>query len=640
MCGIAGIVRFDGQPIAPMRLQAMLDHVSHRGPDGRGVCADGAWAAAHARLSIIDPATGGQPMHAAAAQTKTQTGSTSESGEQGPLSVVFNGEIYNHCDLRTQLEAYGHQFVSNHSDTEVLLLGYRQWGTDLPGHLRGMFAFAIWDAQRHRLLLCRDRFGKKPLYINRDGRRLLFASLVGTIVTAMNRAPSPDPTALLDYLRLGYPFLRSMVDGIEELPPGHWMTVTDTGTVSTQCYWEPAMPDLGSSTARLAALPSALAEAVRIRLEADTPLGCFLSGGIDSSIVAAMAKRQLAAQGGDSLRTFSVAMPQAHYDESHYANMVARHIGAQHTSLHAAPSTAIDDLTHLMTLSGEPTADSSLLPTYWLCRAAREHVTVALSGDGGDELFGGYDRYRALRLIARYGRYLRLLPASGGGEPRSSVARFSRLVRAARAGPEPARQYRRMIYLFSEQQIRELGITASDDPIPPLTNWPAWPDPVPAAMRWDLKHYLPHVLLRKVDRASMAVALEVRCPLLDQSVGDLATALCERELMPRSRPKALLRAMADELLPAAIARRKKQGFAIPIGAWMRQELKQPLADRLFDGTLAQLGLKMDPVRNWFDQHVNGRVNHTHRLFALLQLSLWGQWLHGRPKGITHMSRAP
>ncbi len=628
MCGIAGIVRFDDQPIDRPRAEAMLAHMSHRGPDASGISEHPRCTLAHARLSIIDQIGGAQPMHGPR---------VAQTASHGPLHLVFNGEIYNHRELRTKLEKCGHRFTSDHSDTETLLLGYREWGTGLPEHLRGMFAFTLWDEDRRELFLARDRAGKKPLYLHRAGNELVFASLAATITAAdPSRSPAINPAAMLTYLRLGYPFADSMIQGIEEVPAAHWMMFDAQGKTQTRCYWRPSSISRdGTSTDAMDRLGEVLTEAVGIRLEADVPLGCFLSGGIDSSLIAALAQQHLAKQGGDRLRTFSVAMPDIQYDEAPFARAVADHIGSEHTELLADPVDLIADLEQLISVSGEPTADSGLLPSYWLCKAARPHVKVALSGDGGDELFGGYDRYRAMALLARYRNLLRAIPRAllHSTNPRSARCRLGRLVDAARAGAIPPAQYASMIHLFTDEQIADLapslaaGLTTNDH----MSDWPDGPDVGHAAMRWDRAHYLPYELLRKVDRSSMAVALEVRCPMLDTQVVELAGGLPRTALMPGGRPKGLLRQLSARYLPDPIVRRPKRGFAVPIGRWFREDLKDALADRLTDPGLEAMGLNPRAISRYLDEHTQGQADHGHRLFALLQLSLWSGWLREGPR---------
>lgn len=622
MCGIAGIVRFDDERIDLDRARRMLAHLRHRGPDDEGISHHPRCTLVHARLSILDAAGGVQPMHL---QADDVAGVKTASA--GGLHVVFNGEIYNHRALRRTLEERGHTFQSDHSDTEVLLHGLRQWGDELPRHLHGMFAFAIWDDRAQRLFLARDVTGKKPLYLRRSGNEITFASLIGALCA--DRPGTADAEAMLTFLRYGYPFERSMIQDVEEVLPAHWVSIHRDGSTRMQRYWQPpAMSRSGTALGAVEALRQVLSAAVETRLQADAPLACFLSGGIDSSIIAAMAQQYLDARGEAPLRTFSVAMPDADYDESSHAQSVAKHIGSRHTVLAAQPGEVMDDLARLMSQIGEPTADSSLLPTHWLCRAVRHHAKVALSGDGGDELFGGYDRYRAIRLLSRWRRLFAAWPIGGAQDlnPRSGRTRLRRLVEAARAGPHPAQQYHRMIHLFTEAQIRELGIKMPGDESPAAPAWPTSADAVHAAMRWDLAHYLPYELLRKVDRASMAVALEVRCPLLDRQVVELASHLPTSVLMPGGRPKGLLRALAIDYLPLPIVNRPKRGFAVPVGGWFRTTLRDSLADHLFDGSLDALGLNRAPVRQYFDEHTRGQADYTHRLFALLQLSLWTKWM--------------
>jgi asparagine synthase (glutamine-hydrolysing) len=626
MCGIAGIVRFDDQPIDRLRAESMLSQMLHRGPDGRGISEHDRCTLAHARLSIIDQAGGAQPMH------HPQTAS------HGPLQVVFNGEIYNHRELRKELQQRGHSFTSDHSDTETLLLGYREWGHFLPAHLRGMFAFAIWDESQRSLYLARDQTGKKPLYLRQTRDELIFASLPATITAGATERIEHDPQALLTFLRFGYPFGTSMLQGVSELKPGHWLAVDAEGDVTSQCYWRPPATSDVTLSKDLSDAPDqverVLDDAVSARLESDVPLGCFLSGGIDSSLIAAYAQRTLKRRGADPLKTFSVSTADTDFDEGPHARAIAEHIGSDHTELRADPSDLIDDLRQLMQNVGEPTADSGMLPSYWLCKVARPHIKVALTGDGGDELFGGYDRYRALGMIARHRWWLRAVPRGliHSSSGRSRRAKLRRLLDAASAGPCPSAQYVRMVQLFDDAQVRMLapGLT-SEFECDTMPDWPSDPDSIRAAMRWDQTHYLPHDLLRKVDRSSMSMALELRCPMLDTRVMELAVQLPRSVLMPGGQAKGLLRTLAARHLPESISRLPKRGFSVPIGRWFRENLKDALKDRLTDGTLDRLGIDQAQVNQYFDQHTTGRADHSHRLFSMLQLSLWGAWLGGCEK---------
>ncbi len=604
----------------------------HRGPDGYGVSEHSHCTLAHTRLVIIDKLGGSQPMHTPA----SGSANNAQSSDHGPLHLVFNGEIYNHRTLREKLSRLGHRFSSDHSDTEVLLLGYRAYGNQLPKHLRGMFAFAIWDENKRELFMARDRTGKKPLYISRRGSELTFASLPATIAAGYDEALTPDPEALLTFLQFGYPFGRSMLKGIDEVKPGHWLTVQPDGTTRTERYWRP--PPISRTSTAIGAVDSVeqvLDEAVAMRLEADVPLGCFLSGGIDSSIIAALAQRSLKARGTKPLRTFSITHADAVYDESEQARAIAEHIGSDHTELRADPSDMFADLEHLMQTTGEPTADSGMLPSYWLCKTARPHIKAALTGDGGDELFGGYDRYRALALLAKHRWWLQTIPRSlvHGTEARSRRARLRRLLDAAALGPDPARQYGGMIHLFNQEQIGSLAPELIQGLAPEMIyDWPDEADPVQAAMRWDLAHYLPYELLRKADRSSMAVALELRCPMLDTQVVDLAGHLPTSVLMPDGRPKGLLRKLAARHVPASIVNLPKRGFSVPIGQWFRDTHNGTLSDYLKDPVLEELGMNPGAVSRYIQEHTSGRADHAHRLFALLQLSIWGRWLRQQHDG--------
>ncbi len=615
MCGIGGIVRFDGQPVEFDRLETMRRWLASRGPDGSGIeplTPDRSAAMVHTRLSVVDLMGGHQPMKIPAV------------GEHGELTLVFNGEIYNHRTLRKRLERRGHTFVSDHCDTEVLLHGYREWGMELPKHLHGMFAFAVWDAKHRSLYLVRDRIGKKPIYLWHDRDRFVFASLPGALLAGLASRPDIDREALTEYLTYGYTRTACMVAGLRELPMGHWMLLEHHGRTRSESYWQP--PPLSRTSTKLGAVESideVLNEAVAGRLEADVPLGCFLSGGIDSSLIAAIAMRKL---GGDRLKTFSVSMPSAAYDEGPYARQVAEHLGTEHHELRAEPNVE-DDLLRLVAEWGEPTADSSVLPTHWLSRATRQHVTVALSGDGGDELFGGYDRYRALRLMRHWRPLLRMLPTNigAGSDQKTWTHKLRRLANAAEH-PSAAMQYMHIIRIFTPQQLGWLGVETTrsiDEP----AGWEAEHDPAEAARRWDLTHYLPYDLLRKVDRASMAGALEVRCPMLDTSVMDLAGHLPLAVLMPGGRTKHLLRQVAAKYLPESIVRRPKAGFAVPIGQWFAGEL-EPMLRRWLLGAdhLQSLGFRLPRVEQMIRHHATGRADHTHRLFALLSLSMWLDWL--------------
>lgn len=627
MCGIAGILSFSQAPADERRLDAMARAIAPRGPDGHGRLSLGPCHLLHSRLSIVDLAGGAQPMR------------LSRCPRCSDLAIVFNGEIYNHRDLRRELASAGHQFESDHSDTEVLLHGYAQWGLSLLEKLEGMFALALWDQARSSLLLARDHTGKKPLWTRWEGsgehRTFAFASLVSTLVTGTpgNASPAIDAQALSVYLQLGYTFERSLISGVSEVPAGTWLLINATGKQTRGAYSRPISPDLLSATVTTPTqdvqsladqVQPQLRHAVASRLDADVPVGCFLSSGIDSSLIASLATTILRERGEPALRTFTVAMPDASFDESAAAAQIAAALGTNHTTLHAnSGSDILAELESLIAHNGEPTGDSSILPTLWVSQATRQHVKVALSGDGGDELFAGYDRYRAMTLLARHGSLLRKLPASlvphRGG--RSRLGRLRRFLDAANTC-SAAQQYQRLVELFDAQQCRALGV---DSPFDPMVAWDDSLAPADAARAWDVRHYLPFDLLRKVDRASMSVALEVRCPLLDRDVCRWAISRSASTLAPRGMGKAVLRHLVERALGPTIAHLPKRGFGVPIGSWMKTTLRDGVRDRLLDGTLRDAGLDLSVVQGYCNEHASGRADHTHRLFTLLTLSMWLRW---------------
>lgn len=600
MCGIGGIIQFDDQSPDRAALEAMRRVLSCRGPDGYGIEIDRHCGLVHTRLAVIDPAGGHQPMKSKASM------------------VVFNGEIYNHRKLRGELQSHGHAFTTDHSDTEVLLHGYRQWAEDLVLHLDGMYAFAIWDGTE--LYLARDRVGKKPLYYWKDDTRFIFASTAAAVVAGIGAQPAVETRCLPEYLTFGYTAQASLFRDVMELPRQTWLLISPTRQPSPPpprgIHAPPATPEY---------VEVLLRNAVERRLESDVPLGCFLSGGIDSSLVAALAQQQLALQGG-RLKTFSMAMPDARYDESPWARRVAEHLGTEHHELTCEPDIERDLLALIGTM-GEPTADSSILPTYWLSRAARRHVTVALSGDGGDELFGGYERYAAVRMLRRHALWLRRIPAGLlGGEQKSRSARLRRMVEAAQFR-KLEDQYLSIVRIFSEQQIRDLGVSPSRWPAIELVRKHA--DPAERVRFWDWENYLPLDLLRKVDRASMAVGLEVRCPMLDSELAETALFTPMSELMPGTRTKPLLRKLALKYIPAEVVERKKMGFAVPIGHGFRRELRPMLHKWLLDSpALPGLGLHRPAVEKLVAEHESEKLDHTHRLFALLTLAMWHRTFMG------------
>ncbi|QDU33613.1 Asparagine synthetase [glutamine-hydrolyzing] 1 [Poriferisphaera corsica] len=648
MCGIAGVVRRDRGAVGRELLERLLSKISMRGRDGAA-----GWmnheqqvGLVHARHSVIDLPGGGQPMTAEL------------DAKFGQLSVVFNGEIYNHRALRKELEGIGHKFTSDHSDTEVLLHGYREWGGKMMEKLEGMFAFGIWDQSNRSLFLARDRSGKKPLFYWRSDKGIVFGSTVSVVLAGMKSMSAMnvevDGEAMLQYLRFGYTGGRSLVKGIEELEPGCWALAGNDGQLWSERYWEwPGVTGMvrvadkyDDDTAELIARSHlTLKQAVAKRLEADVSLGCFLSSGIDSSVVAALAQEAMYERGLGKLKTFCVEMPEKSYDESRASKIIAKHLGTEHVTLRTPVGDAFSDLEYLMNSCGEPTADSSILPTYWLCKAAREHVKVALSGDGGDELFCGYDRYQALRMMGKHGWWLKGMPSGmfKGTDAKNRRVRMGRLVDAAKAKGGVGQKYRRMVEIFDDELIGEVGGQKAKDALLAedgfvMDGWAEIEagmklgggngDVMNTAMRWDFSHYLVNDILRKVDRASMGVPLEVRCPILDQDVCELAMRMKGKKLMVDGMQKGVLRRIAGMYLPKDLTQREKMGFAVPIGRWFQWELRDELRDRLLDGNLEAMGFEMEAVRRLMNEHQVGEKDHTHRLFGLLQLSIWWKWLNG------------
>lgn len=627
MCGIAGIMRFDNQPIDRNRAEALLARVRHRGGDGEAINEHPGAVMVNSRLSIIDPPGGAQPMF------------ERSSGKLGNLEVVFNGEIYNHRQLRKLLEKLGHTFTTDHSDTEVLLHGYRQWGSDLPKRLEGMFAFALFDGESRELFLCRDRAGKKPLYFWHTNQQVTYASVAAALMADIQPPGNLtiNPSALAHYLRFGFLNEHSLISGIREVRPAQWIRIDGQGNIQAEDYWQlPAVSKTSTKQGLVPAIRELIQTAVMRRLESDVPFGCFLSGGIDSAVIAAVACRLLESRGDQRLKTYCVGMPSLGYDERPYARQVAQEIGSDHTELEATPKHVLENLDHLVGLMGEPTSDTSILPMYMLCQSTQDHIRVALAGHGGDELFGGYDRYRALRLLHKHGWWLKKVSAiSSSDQVATRTTHTRRLLRAA-SGESTASQYLRMIELFTPAQLRDMGADAAAD-ISLEAAWPDVDDSAKAAMHWDLRQSLPYRLLRSMDRASMALPLEVRCPLLDVRIYELAAHLPSQVLMPGGQPKRLLREAARELVPEKIIRRPKRDFGLPFAEWMRQPLKDEVTARLMQGSLPELGLQTQATEKLLQEHQSGKYDHTTRLFALLTLNAWYDWLKQTTAGSVSVS---
>jgi asparagine synthase (glutamine-hydrolysing) len=627
MCGIAGFL-LPRAPLSPpaaeARLWAMIETLRHRGPDDEGVWSDGRAGLAHARLSIIDlsPAAH-QPM-----------ASTDDS-----VWITYNGEIYNFAEIRPELEGLGYTFRSR-SDTEVIVNGWHAWGPRIFSRLRGMFALALWDRRSRQLILARDRIGKKPLYYARTGSAFLFGSEIKALLAWPDMPRTPDLGAIDRYLTLGYvPAGQTSFAGIEKLRAAHYLVLglRPDGSFTVpehHRYWqllEPRFVRPRPEAELRDELVARLEEAVRLRLISDVPLGAFLSGGVDSSaVVVAMAR-----VGGGRVKTFSIGFAEKEYDETHYARMVAERYATDHEELVVEPD-AVAILPKLVWHYGEPFADPSAIPTWYVSEMARRKVTVALNGDGGDECFLGYNRYRAMRHLGRLDgfpswtrhtleRALGLAPTAV--QRRLKIPQIREVLRAPKH--LPARRYASTIVYFSDfekaagydQALAEARNGSVLDLLEPY--FAAAPSLVSGANWADLHTYLPDDLMVKVDVASMAHGLEARSPLLDHELMEWAAGIPEDVKIRGSKTKALFKAAMEPYLPSEVLYRPKKGFSPPIDHWFRHELKEMAYDTLLSQSARQRGLvRPDYMQRLLDEHCSMLRNHQMRLWALLMLELW------------------
>jgi asparagine synthase (glutamine-hydrolysing) len=622
MCGIAGLVDFDG-PHAPESLvDAMCTAMCHRGPDDQGVMAIPRQAAPHEprailgnrRLSIIDVAGGRQPI----------------GNEDGSIWVVQNGEIYNFQELRARLAAAGHRFTT-HSDTEILVHMYEEFGDEFVRELDGMFALALWDDRRKRLLLARDRFGKKPLLYAEAGGRLYFGSEFQAILADPAIRRDIDYDALDEYLSfMSVPAPLTIYKQIRKLPPAH-VLVRDAKGIHLTRYWSLGYGAKLAIDEEEAALEvrRLLTEAVRKRLISEVPLGAFLSGGVDSSAVVAI----MAGLIGDRVKTFSIGFDDPRFNELPYARRVAEQYGCDHHEFQVK-ARAIEVVPTLVKHYGEPYADSSAIPSFYLAKLTRQHVTVALNGDGGDESFGGYGWHLGSRIAERWQRIpspirgLAELMASGlaplSSHRRSPVARLSRFMSAA-SRPRAAR-YRHWLSVFTADLKAEMYASPHQrqrDPIEAIFAAAPSLDAVDAMLHADMEWYLPTDLLVKVDIATMANSLEARSPFLDWHLAEFAARLPSTFKVKGNTSKYILKKAVADLIPAGNMHRPKQGFAVPVGPWLRDELKDFLADHILGSRFQARGLfKPAAVQRLFDDHQRGAGDHAHHLWTLLMLELW------------------
>jgi asparagine synthase (glutamine-hydrolysing) len=627
MCGICGVAtRPVGPPISPELLASMCRTIIHRGPDDEGTHIEPGIGLGTRRLSIIDLAGGHQPL----------------SNEAGTIWASFNGEIYNFPVLKNELEGLGHKFRTR-SDTETLVHGYEQWGDAFVERLRGMFAAAVWDRGRRRLVISRDRLGIKPLYYTRlDDGTLIYGSELKAVIAHPGVRREIEPRALDLFLTLEYvPAPWSIFKGVFKLPAGHRLIYSD-GAVKLESYWDIENSPAGARTVRSKDLPeimdelyALLKESVKLRLLSDVPLGAFLSGGIDSSTIVGL-MREL---GASPLKTFSIGFADQSYNELEHARRIARRFETEHEELVIEPK-ALDLTETLVRHLDEPFGDFSIFPTYLVSRMARAKVTVALSGDGGDEVFGGYETYQAQKL-ARFplvaasaktaGRLIRRLPPSA-----AKKGAWNKLRRFTQAFDHPARlrHLRWMMFLsapekerlYSGDFVRSLGGIGSLDEVEPFAA--IYPklggfDRTNAELYLDLKTYLADDILVKVDRMSMALSLEARVPLLDHKLVEFAFALPGDLKVRGFETKWLFKKTMERLLPAETIYRKKEGFSIPIKHWLREDLRDMVGTYLDAKRLRAEGLfNPAPVMDMIKAHMDGRENFSHQLWALLVFEIW------------------
>lgn len=623
MCGIAGIVDFDGRPVTEALLRRMCGAIAHRGPDDEGVkllpedaAAAGPRAAlGNRRLSIIDVAGGHQPI----------------ANEDGTVWTVQNGEIYNYRALRERLERAGHRFATR-SDTEVIVHLYEEMGEDFARELDGMFAIALWDDRRKRLVLARDRFGKKPVLYAEVGGRLWFGSEFQALLADPAVPRDLDYEALDEYLAfMAIPAPLTIYRGIRKLPPAH-VLVRDAAGTRLSRYWSLAYtPKLAiDETEAIAEIQRLLGAAVQKRLMSEVPLGAFLSGGVDSSAVVAL----MARHSSTPVKTFAIGFDEARFSELPHARRVAERYGCEHHEFEVQPD-AIEVLPKLVRHYGEPYADSSAIPSFYLARLTRQHVTVALNGDGGDESFAGYMWHLAGRLAERWQQVPAALrrPAEQlaqsalplSGNRRSAASRLARFLSGA-SRPRAAR-YRAWLSVFTEELKAELyapGVRPPhDDRLAPIFAAHADLDGVDAMLAADVAWYLPTDLLVKMDIATMANSLEARSPFLDHELAGFVARLPSSLKVRGRETKYILKRAVEGLVPKENLYRSKQGFAVPIRAWFRGPLREYLADHLLDDRLERRGLfRPEAVRRLIDDHQHERADYAHHLWTLLMLELW------------------
>lgn len=621
MCGICGVTYFDStKSVREEEVKRMCAVIQHRGPDDEGIVTLGSLGMGMRRLSIIDLVTGKQPI----------------SNEDDSIWIVFNGEIYNHLELKSELLKKGHTFKTN-SDTEAILHAYEEYGEACPQKLNGMFGFAIYDQKKGTLFLARDRLGIKPLYYYHDGKKFAFGSELKSILQVPDIPREVDLRALDVFLSFEYiPSPLSIFKGISKLPPGHSLTLRD-GKIALKKYWELSFAENLEATEdelceQLVAL---LEDAVKIRLMSDVPLGAFLSGGIDSSSIVALMSKVM----DRPVKTFSVGFKEASYNESEYARTVAKYYHTEHYEF-MLEANALELTEKLFGVLDEPFGDFSIFPTYLVSKMARQHVTVSLSGDGGDELFAGYDTYIANRMGDAYLRVPALLRKGlvqpvlnwipPTGKKKGLINRAKRFAEGMRL-PRDLEHTRWMIFLqeaekqrlYSPEMQRALGDFQSYQFIRDYFARSHTTDRLNRQLYVDIKTYLVDDILVKVDRMSMATSLEARVPFLDHRVVEFtATIPSSLKLQGKTTKYLLKKAMAKQL-PPDILKRGKEGFSIPIKNWLKHDLKELMMDILSPDRIRHEGFfDVNSVERLKTEHLSGKENHSHRLWAMMVFGIW------------------
>ncbi len=636
MCGIAGFFQLDGQNLPENShtwLKNMTDAIHYRGPDGEGQWIDGAVALGHRRLSIIDLATGAQPM----------------ADSTGQIYVTFNGEIYNFPDLRKTLEEKGCKFHTN-SDTEVILYAWQEWGEACVERFEGMFAFVLWDKRKKVLFCARDRFGKKPFFYTIQQGRFIFASELTAITKFPDLNLSVRPQNLMRYLAYEYvPTPECIYTEVQKIPPSHSLMVSE-GKVTLRRYWDIPAPSTESITRSeddlAEELRGLLDNAVERRMISDVPLGVFLSGGIDSSIVTA-----LMASKADKIKTFSIGFKEASFDESEYARVIAKHYNTDHTEHILSADYCAEILPDIISRLDEPMADASVAPTYLLSELTRKHVTVALGGDGADELFAGYEHFIGIKIAESYNKWPSLVRKSietiSDKIPSSSNyvnlnGALTTFFQAAYA--PPWQRVQSLLTAFTpemQQNLWDANFAEGHEDFlkldhlfaPTKEHFSHWPPPsgnVERAFYVYARQFLVDDILTKVDRCSMLKSLEVRAPFLDTDVAEFISRLPISYKLKGLKRKYLLKKSCIDLLPKEILTRNKRGFQIPVAAWLRGALRPLVEELLGERFLQEQGVFSIPhVRELVDTHMSGKQDLRKPLWTLLVLQMW--WRANKPK---------